>query len=91
MGMPEVYFQTFAFLLRKYRCTERSGNEIHDSMKFDELNIKYKQFSDKSLKFVHLTIVSLLKYFDEIEMMLSHIDVLGLNETRLDSIKAYLP
>ena len=49
--------------------------------------MKYDQLSEKGIKFVHLNIVSLLKYYEEIKQIMNEneLHVLALNETRLDS------
>ena len=53
----------------------------------ENISLKYDQLSGKGIKFVHLNIVSLLKYYEEIKQILfeNDIQVLALNETRLDS------
>ena len=64
------------------------SNNIDPSCKSDEnISLKYDQLSSKGIKFVHLNIVSLLKYHEEIKQIMfeNEIQVLALNETRLDS------
>ena len=64
-----------------------SSNEYPRSKLGDNISLKYDQLAGKGIKFVHLNIVSLLKYHEEIKQIIvdNDIHVLALNETRLDS------
>ena len=62
--------------------TTKKGESVNE---FSSVR-KFEQLSDKGLKFCHLNIASLLKNIDEVRLFMkeNNVDVLALNETRLD-------